>query len=301
MDKFKGIQTFIAIAEDGSLTAASHRLEVSLPTVVRTLADLERHLGVTLFNRTTRRINLTDEGRRYLEACRTALGQLSEAETALTATRRKPIGRLTVTSSVLFGRMHVAPLVSAFLKRHAGVSAELVLRDRVVDMVEEGIDVGVRIGPLPDSSLHGVNVGMVRRVLCASPAYLKRRGTPKHPDELVRHALVHFSGLGSAKAMQFVDSGRPHDVAITPRWASNSVDAALGAVVEGLGVGQFLSYMVEPLIGTGSVRLLLEAFEPPPVPVTIVYPHSRLLSTKVRLFVDESAQRLRASLLGNVR
>jgi DNA-binding transcriptional LysR family regulator len=299
MDKFKSIQTFVAIAEHGSLTAASHRLDVSLPTVVRTLADLERHLGVTLFNRTTRRINLTDEGRRYLEVCRTALGQLLEAETALTATRSKPIGRLTVTSSVMFGRMHVAPLVSAFLKRYADVSAELVLLDRVVDLVEEGIDVGVRIGLLPDSSLHGVNVGTVRRVLCASPAYLKRRGTPKHPDALARHSLIHFSGLGSAKEMQFAEGGRSHGVAIVPRWSSNSVDAALGAVVDGLGVGQLLSYMVEPLIRNGSLSLLLNTFEPPPVPVTIVYPHSRLMSTKVRRFVDESAQKLRGSLLEN--
>ena len=296
MDKFKGIQTFIAIADHGSLTAASHRLEVSLPTVVRTLAELERQLGATLFNRTTRRVNLTDEGRRYLEICRAALAQLHEAEHALTAARSKPSGRLTVTSSVLFGRMHIAPLVSAYLKRYPDVAAELVLLDRVVDLVEEGIDVGIRIGQLPDSSLHGVNVGMVRRVVCASPAYLKRRGTPKRPDELARHSLIHFSGLGSARAMHFADGGHSHDIRIAPRWASNSVDAALGAVVDGLGAGQFLSYMVEPLIRDGHLRLMLERFQPPAVPVTIVYPHSRLLSTKVRLFVDEAAPRLRAAL-----
>jgi DNA-binding transcriptional LysR family regulator len=296
MDKFKGIQTFIAIADHGSLTAASHRLDVSLPTVVRTLAELERQLGATLFNRTTRRVNLTDEGRRYLETCRSALGQLGEAENALTAARRRPSGRLTVTSSVLFGRMHIVPLLSVFLKRYPDVLAELVLLDRVVDLVEEGIDVGVRIGQLPDSSLHGVNVGFVRRVVCASPAYLKRRGTPRSPDELARHSLIHFSGLGSAKEMQFAQVGRSQNIVIAPRWATNSVDAALGAVIDGLGAGQFLSYMVEPLIRDGRVRLLLEHFEPPAVPVTMVYPHSRLLSTKVRLFVDQAAPRLRATL-----
>ncbi len=301
MDKFKGIRTFVAITECGSLTAASHQLDVSLPTVVRTLAELERHLGVTLFQRTTRRINLTDEGRRYLDACRAALGQLEEAEQGLTATRSKPNGRLTVTSSVMFGRMHVAPLVSAFLRRYPDVSAELVLLDRVVDLVEEGIDVGVRIGPLPDSSLHALNVGTVRRVVCASPSYLKRHGVPKHPDDLERHTLIHFSGLGSAKLLHLVDDGRNHDVAITPRWVSNSVDAALGAVVDGLGVGQFLSYMVEPLLRDGGLRLILKSFEPPAVPVTIVYPHSRLLSTKVRLFIDESIARLRASVAGGTQ
>jgi DNA-binding transcriptional LysR family regulator len=301
VDKFKGIRTFVAIAERGSLTAASHQLDVSLPTVVRTLAELERHLGTTLFHRTTRRINLSDEGRRYLETCRAALSQLEEAEKALTATRSKPGGRLTVTSSVMFGRMHVAPLVSAFLKRYREVSAELVLLDRVVDLVEEGIDVGVRIGPLPDSSLHALKVGTVRRVVCASPSYLKRCGVPKHPDDLARHTLIHFSGLGSARLLHFVDDGCNHDVAIAPRWSSNSVDAALGAVIDGLGVGQFLSYMVEPLLCDGSLRLLLERLEPPAMPVTIVYPHSRLLSTKVRLFVDESAPKLRASLAGRMR
>jgi len=299
MDKLKGIQTFIAIAECGSLTAASHRLEVSLPTVVRTLAELERDVGVTLFNRTTRRVNLTDEGKRYLETCRAVLGQLEEAEHALTATRSRPSGRLTVTSSVMFGRLHVAPQLSAFLKRHPDVSAELVLLDRVVDLVEEGIDVGVRIGPLPNSSLHAVNVGTVRRVLCVSPAYLQRRAPPERPDELRDHATIHFSGLGAAREMHFVEGGRSRDIAIDPLWTSNSVDAALGAVVDGLGVGQFLSYMVEPLLRNGALRLLLPLYEPPANPVTMVYPHSRLLSTKVRHFLDESAPLLRASLLGS--
>jgi DNA-binding transcriptional LysR family regulator len=298
MDKLKGIRTFIGIADGGSLTAASHQLDVSLPTVVRTLAELERHLGVTLFNRTTRRVKLTDEGQRYLETCRSVLGQLEEAEQSLTATRSQPSGRLTVTSSVMFGRMHVAPLLTAFLQRHPEVSAELVLMDRVVDLVEEGIDLGVRIGPLPDSSLHGVNVGMVRRVVCASPAYLKRHPAPKRLEDLAAHATVHFSGLGQARAMHFVDNGRRRDIDIQPLWSSNSVDAALSAVVDGLGVGQFLSYMVEPLVRTGALRLLLRPFEPPAVPVTLVYPHSRLLSTKVRLFLDESAPALRAALQG---
>jgi DNA-binding transcriptional LysR family regulator len=296
MDKFKAIRTFVAIADRGSLTAASVVLDVSLPTVVRTLAELERHLQVSLFKRTTRRINLTEEGLRYLHTCRLALAQLTDAETALTATQSKPSGTLTVTSSVLFGRTHVAPLVAAFLQRYPGVSAELVLLDRVVDLVEEGMDVGVRIGPLPDSSLHGLNVGQVRRVVCASPAYL--RGSPEldHLDQLANHALVHFSGLGSTKAMQFSVAGLRKDVEIAPRWSSNSVDAALDAAVGGVGIGQFLSYMVEPLVKAGKLRVLLQAFEPPAVPVTLVYPHSRLLSTKVRLFVDQSAPALRVSL-----
>ena len=296
MDKLKAIQTFVAIAEHGTLTAAALRLDVSLPTVVRSLAELERHLDVTLFARTTRRIHLTEEGRRYLETCRQALGQLNEAEQALSATRSKPSGKLTVTSSVLFGRMHVAPLVLTFLTSYPDVSAELVLLDRVVDLVEEGIDVGVRIGPLPDSSLHGVNVGSVRRVLCASPAYIAQHSELNHPDDLAGHSIIHFSGLGSAKEMQFAGANKSHRINIEPRWMSNSVDAALEAVASGIGIGQFLSYMVEPLLRLGHLRLLLENYAPPTVPVTIVYPHSRLLSTKVRLFVDQAASQLRTSL-----
>jgi DNA-binding transcriptional LysR family regulator len=296
MDKLKGIQTFIAIADHGSLTAASHYLDVSLPTVVRTLAELERLLGISLFNRTTRRINLTSDGKRYLDICRAVLGELEEGEKSLSESRTRPTGRLVVTSSVLFGRMHVAPLLVEFLKRHPNVSTDLILLDRVVDLVEEGIDVGIRIGQLPDSSLHAVTVGKVRRVVCASPAYLKRRGVPKQLADLARHTVVHFTGLGSSKEMRFVQSGRSRDVDVSPIWTTNSIDAAINAVVEGLGVGQFLSYMVEPLVRSGQLRLLLVDFEPPSVPVTIIYPHSRFLTTKVRLFVDEAIEPLRASL-----
>jgi DNA-binding transcriptional LysR family regulator len=296
MDKLKGIQTFIAIADCGSLTAASHRLDVSLPTVVRTLAELERLLGISLFTRTTRRINLTADGKHYLDVCRAALADLETGEKVLRESQSQPTGRLTVTSSVLFGRMHVAPLLVAFLKQHPGVSTELVLLDRVVDMVEEGIDVGIRIGQLPDSTLRGVTAGSVRRVLCASPEYLKRFGVPKHPDNLAQHKAVYFSGLGPSNELRFVVNGRNRSVAVAPLWVTNSVDSAITAVAEGLGVGQFLSYMVEPFIRAGSLRLLLQEFEPPSVPVTIVYPQSRIVSAKVRAFVDESVEALRASL-----
>jgi DNA-binding transcriptional LysR family regulator len=298
MDKFKGIRTFVTIAEQGSLTAAARRLEVSLPTVVRTLAELERHLGITLFQRTTRRIRLTDDGQRYLDAGRHALGLLEEAEQAMTSTRLQPGGRLSVTSSVLFGRMHVAPLLSDFLKRHRDVTAELILVDRVVDLVEEGIDVGVRIAPLPDSSLHATRVGEVRRVLCASPGYLRRRGRPVRPDDLARHSIVSFSGLGPISLLRSAGQARCHDLAVESRWATNSIDAAMAAVADGIGIGQFLSYMVEPLIRDGGMQYVLESFEPPPVPVTIVYPHSRVLSARVRAFVDAAAPRLRERLAG---
>src|SRR6187551_357780 len=181
MDKLRAMASFVRIVDRGSLTAAAAAAGTSLPSMVRTLASLERELGATLLNRTTRRIHLTDEGRRYLEQCRAILAQVQEAEAALRARRAAPHGRLAVTASVMFGRRHVAPLMIEFLKQHREVSGELLLVDRVVNLVEEGVDAGVRIGHLPDSSLVAIPLGKVRRVICATPAYLRSRGVPRSP------------------------------------------------------------------------------------------------------------------------
>lgn len=289
MDKLKAIEVFVAIADAGSLTAAAQRLNVSLPSVVRTLGGLERELSTTLFNRTTRRIALTDEGRSYLEACRAGLAQLHAAEQSLLDRRSVPAGKLTITASVMFGRMHVVPLVNAFLRRHREVSVELVLLDRVVDLIEEGIDVALRIGPLPDSSLHARPIGSVRRITCASPAYLKRRSVPRGPEDLRKHDVISFRGLTAAGRFRFQVSARPIELEFTPRIVSNSIDAALQACVDGLGVGQFLSYMVQPQLRARTLHRVLAEFEPAAEPVSIVYPHSRALSSKVRAFVDQAA------------
>ncbi len=188
MDKLRAMETFVRIVDRGSLTAAAESLQTSLPSVVRRLAALEESLGVRLLNRTTRRIALTDEGREYYLRCKRVLDDVVEAEAALSARRAAPRGRLVVTAPVLFGRMHVAPLVIDFLVRHRALQVELRLLDRMVDLVEEGIDAAVRIGRLPDSSLVAIAVGQTRRVVCASPAYLKRAGTPKAPPDLARIA-----------------------------------------------------------------------------------------------------------------
>jgi len=195
MDKLQAMKTFVRIADKGGLTAAAQTLGASLPSVVRTLAGLERELGVRLFNRTTRRVHLTDEGAQYLERCRPILQAVEEAEALLTSRRPEPQGRLAVTAPVLFGRRYVAPIVAGFVERHPGVSADLLLVDRVVNLVEEGMDVGVRIGHLPDSSLVAIPVGTVRRVVCASPAYLRRHGTPRAPADLRAHRCVRFSAI----------------------------------------------------------------------------------------------------------
>src|SRR5215210_7750181 len=195
MDRFSAMKTFVRIVESGSLTAAADSLDTSLPTVVRTLAALERHLGVSLLKRTTRRIHLTEEGARYLEHCRDILSSIQDTENILVASRTEPIGKLTITASALFGRRYVAPIVYDFLHRHPKVNAEVLFVDRVVNLVEEGVDVAVRIANLKDSSLMAIRVGHVRRVVCASEDYLRRHGVPRVPDDISKHACVRHTGL----------------------------------------------------------------------------------------------------------
>ena len=280
MDKLRAMETFVRIVERGSLTAAADALDTSLPSVVRSLAALEAELDVRILNRTTRRIALTDEGREYYERCRRVLAEVDEAEAALSARRAAPKGRLRVTAPVMFGRLHVASVATEFVARHAAVQLELVLLDRVVDLLEEGIDVAVRIAHLPDSSLVAIPVGQTRRVTCASPAYLKRAGTPKSPDELARHRCVSFSGLAPAPGS-------------SPVLTSNQIDVALDACLGGVGIGQFLCYQVQAALDAGRLTRVLGGFEPAPVPIHIIYPHARLLSANLRAFVDWAVPRLR--------
>jgi len=291
MDKLRAMASFVHIVDRGSLTAAAATTGTSLPSMVRTLASLERELGATLLTRTTRRIHLTDEGRRYLEQCRTILAQVQEAEAALHSRRAAPHGRLAVTASVLFGRRYVAPLLSDFLQRHHAVNGELLCVDRVVNLVEEGIDAAVRIGRLPDSSLVALPLGKVRRVVCASPAYLRRHGVPGRPEDLDAHRCVCFTGLTPHAAWTF--RARPSRVAVNSVLGCNQVDAAVDACVRGLGLGCFLSYMVAPHVRAGRLRYVLESFEVEPWPVTFVYPQSRVLSPTVRAFANLCAERLR--------
>ncbi len=291
MDKLRAMAVFVRIVDTGSLTAAAGALDLSGPSVVRTLAALEQAVGVRLLNRTTRRSSLTDEGREYYERCRRVLAEVEEADALLSARRREPSGRLRITAPVMYGRMHVAPVVADFIGKYPGLEVDLLLFDRVVDLVEEGIDAAVRIGALPESSLVAVRVGETRRVLCASPAYLKRAGTPKSPAELAGSRGILFSGLAAADELSFAGK-HPERVAVRAALRTNQVDVAIDACLRGLGWGQFLSYQVEALIDAGRLRRLLGAFEPPALPIHIVYPHARLLSANVRAFVDFARARL---------
>jgi DNA-binding transcriptional LysR family regulator len=293
VDKFGAMKTFVRIVEAGSLTRAADSLDTSLPTVVRTLAALERELGVSLLKRTTRRLHLTDEGSQYLERCRDILAATQEAEDILVARRTEPVGKLSVTASVLFGRRYLAPILCDFLRRNPKVSADVMFVDRVVNLVEEGIDVAVRIAHLKDSSLVAIPVGRVRRVICASTQYLRRHRIPRVPDDIRRHSCIRHAGLAPRNEWHFQIGKRQVTIPIVSVMTCNETESAINACVDGLGLGMFLSYMVAPHRKAGRLKYILEKFEIEPMPVQLVYPQARLMSHKVRTFVDECVARLR--------
>jgi DNA-binding transcriptional LysR family regulator len=287
------MRTFARIVEAGSLTRAADSLDTSLPTVVRTLAALERELGVSLLKRTTRRIHLTDEGAQYLQRCREILAATQEAEDLLLARRTEPVGKLSVTASVLFGRRYLAPIVNDFLQRYPKVSAEVLFVDRVVNLIEEGMDLAVRIAHLRDSSLIAMPVGQVRRVICASEKYLRRYGVPQSPDDVRNHRCVRHLGLVPRSEWRFRVGTRQVTVPITSVMTCNDIDSAIGGCIDGLGLGMFLSYMVAPQRKGGQLKYVLEKYETEPMPVQLVFPQARLMSNKLRLFVNECVARLR--------
>jgi DNA-binding transcriptional LysR family regulator len=285
MDKLKAMQTFVHIADQGSLTAAARSRDSSLPAVVRTLAALEADLGVRLFHRTTRRISLTEEGKRYLENCRQVLAAVEEAEAALSADAAEPAGQLTVTAPVLFGQMYVAPAVMRFVQRFERMRCSLVLLDRVVNLLDEGMDAGIRIGELEDSSLVAQPLGSLRRVVVASPAYLARHGVPRHPKELLQANCVRFLG-SSGPWWTFHEAGRAFTVPVTGNLDFNHNAPVLEACLAGMGFGMFISYQVAPYLARKKLQLVLQAFEPPPRPVSVVYPHARMLPARTKAFID---------------
>jgi len=292
LDKLRAIKSFVRIVESGSLTAAAADLNVSLPSMVRTLAALEQDLGVTLLNRTTRRIHLTHDGEQYLEHCRIILTHVQEAEAALRSQRTVPHGRLVLTASVAFGQRHVASIVNEFMRRHPGVSVEFLLVNRIVNLVEEGFDVAIRIAHLDDASLVSIPLTKVRRVVCASPDYLRRHGIPRSPQDLKAHRGVRFTGLAPRANWPFRINARDISVSIPNAIVCNDADVAIESCAKGLGLGSFLSYMVAPLRRSGRLKYVLEDFEIGPVPVQFVYPRARIMSATVRAFAELCVNKL---------
>lgn len=298
MDKLQAMSVFVKIAENGSLTAAANTLGKSLPAVVRMLAALEENLQVRLFNRTTRRIALTEEGHIYLERCRKILTDVEESELALSQNQVEPHGTITLTAPIRFGEMHVAPSVTRFLEQFPRVQVNLLLLDRVVNLLDEGIDLAVRIAHLDDSSLIAKPVGEIRQVVCASPALLaKSGGAPQRPELLSDLPCVRCTSMTSSPIWHFNENGKRLDVHVNGAFMSNQVKATVDASVAGLGFGMFFNYQVKPWVERGELKTVLSDFEPLPLPLSLVYPHTRLMAMRVRTLVDWLAHDLKESLV----
>jgi DNA-binding transcriptional LysR family regulator len=285
MDRFKAMQTFVQIADQGNLTRAAEVLGTSLPAVVRTLAALEAHLGVRLFHRTTRRLSLTEEGRHYLPSARDVLLAADAADLALKAEARDLAGLLTITAPVLFGHMYVAPAIVRFMQRHEKVRCNVRLYDRPVNLLEEGVDVAIRISPLEDSSLVAQTLGTIRRVVVASPAFLAAHGTPRHPRELEGAPGVR-GHTEAPRQWQFREGAKTIGATPDTRLEFNHLAPAIEACAAGMGFGSFFSYQVMPHVMQGRLALVLEDFEPPPRPVSVIYPNARLLPARTRAFIE---------------
>ena len=296
MDRLESMSTLVAAVEAGSLSAAGRRLGIPLATVSRKVAELERHLKTRLLHRSSRQLTLTDAGRAYWAACRHILEQIADAERVATGEYSAPKGELVVTAPIVFGRLHALPVVSAFLGVYPDVDVRMVLADRVTNLLEEQVDVAIRVGELPDSSLVAARIGTVQRVVCGSAAYFATRGTPRRPEDLSRHDCITFEGLSSAQHWSFSSKKSKTTVPVRSRLAVNTAEAADDAAVAGIGVTSVLSYQMAAAERTGALVRVLRAFEGAPTPIHVVYRAQPLLPLKLRAFLDFSLPRLQASL-----
>ncbi len=297
MDRLLAMKMLVAVVEAGSFSAAARRLTVPLATVSRRLAELEAHLGVRLLNRTSRKLELTEAGRDYLGASRRILDDVAEAERLASGEYAAPKGDLIITAPLVFGRLHLLPVVVDFLKHYPEVDVRLLLNDRNVNLGEDHVDLAVRIGELPDSGMVAIRVGEIRRIVCASPAYLAARGEPLKPEDLERqHDCVSFEGVMPADRWHF---RRGRSEVVTPihtRLSVNTAEAAIDAAVAGIGLTRVLAYQAASALVEGRLRTVLNDYLPKPSPVHLVHVGRRLLPRKVRAFLDFAAPRLKAAI-----
>ncbi|EZP65940.1 MULTISPECIES: LysR family transcriptional regulator [Pseudomonas] len=292
MDRFHEMQVFLAVAEEEGFAAAARRLNTSPPSVTRAIAAMEQRIGTQLLARTTRSLHLTEAGQRYLADCRRILAELDEAEEAAAGSYSIPCGHLTVTAPVLFGELYVAPVLGDYLDRFPQVNINALLVDRVVNMVDEGIDVAVRIGHLHEPGQQAIKVGEVRRVVCASPGYLDQHGRPLHPEQLRAAQIIGLSSSHLVSEWAFVDAGQPLTVPIEPRLVVSANNAAINLARLGWGMTRVLSYQVAAAVAADELEIVLEAFEPAPLPIQVVFQSSGRVPAKVSTFVDFLSQRL---------
>jgi DNA-binding transcriptional LysR family regulator len=296
MDRLAAMTTFLAVVEGGSLSAASRKLGMPLPTVSRKISELEAHLRTRLIHRTSRRLSLTDAGQAYIVACKRILEDVGEAERAAAGEYSAPRGDLALTAPIVFGRLHVLPIVTAFLKAYPDINIRMALGDRVVDLQEEHVDLAVRIGDLPDSSLVATRVAAISRVVCGSPGYFETRSTPKTPADLRHHDCITFEGMTGPDRWIFVAGKSQVSVPVRSRLIVNTAEAAIDAAIAGVGVTRVLSYQAANALRTGTLRRVLRRFEPAPTPVSLVHAGQGRLPLKLRAFIDFAAPRLKARL-----
>jgi DNA-binding transcriptional LysR family regulator len=294
MDRFHLMNVFVAVAEEEGFAAGARRLRMSPPAVTRAIAALEDRLSVRLLHRTTRYVRTTEAGQHYLEDARRILADVDTADEAAAGVNAEPRGHLAVTAPVLFGRMFVIPCIAEYLDRYPGTEVSALFLDRIVNLLEEGLDVGVRIGELPDSSMRARRVGSVRHVLCASPDHLQSYGMPQRLEDLREHPLIASSAGNFAVDWRFESKRVAQSLAIKPRLAVTTNDAAIAAAVSGSGIARLLSYQVAPQLASGELQIILADYEPPSLPVHIVHREGRYASARVRSFIEILAERLGA-------
>ena len=296
MDRFSSISAFVAVVEAGGFSAASRKLGMPLATVSRKVSDLEDLLRVSLLNRSTRKVTLTDSGQQFFETCRRLLGELEEAERAASGEYQAPRGELVITAPIVFGRLHVTPVVVEFLKAYPDVGVRLLLSDQIANLLDEHLDLAVRISELPDSSMLAIRVGTIRTVVCASPGYLAMRGTPQHPSELAAHDCVTPTVLSAPDAWPFRIGKAVKDFPVRRRLVVTTAEAAIEAAIAGAGLTRVLCYQIVEAEKNGDLVKVLCDYEPEPIPLSVVYPASRLIPLKLRAFIDYAVPRLKHRL-----
>jgi DNA-binding transcriptional LysR family regulator len=294
MDRFHLMAVYVAVAEEQSFAAAARRLRMSPPAVTRAIAFLEERLGVRLLTRTTRLVRPTDAGLRYLEDARRILLDADEADEAAAGINATPRGHLAVTAPVMFGKIYVMPAITAYQLAFSETTVSALFVDRIVNLMDEGLDVGIRIGSLPDSSLRAIRVGQVRRVVCASPTYLEKHGSPKSPADLAQHRIVAATSVSAGSEWAFVRKKEKIGVRLSPNILVNTNDGALEAAKSGFGLTRLISYQVANELEAGTIKTVLADFEEASLPIHVIHRESRHGSAKVRSFVDLAVERLRA-------
>ncbi|MGO4414427.1 LysR substrate-binding domain-containing protein [Cupriavidus sp. KB_39] len=305
-DRFESMSILVAVVEAGSFSAAARQLRMPLATVSRKVGELEAHLNTRLLHRSTRQLSLTETGHAYVAACRRILEEVGEAERAASGEYAAPKGELVITAPIVFGRLHLLPVVADFLKTYPDIDVRMVLTDRVVALLDEHVDIALRIADLPDSNFIAMPIGTVRRVVCASPAYFAAHGTPARPQDLAEHACITFEQMTSRQVWHFTagkvakgakagKAGKAEiAVPVRSRLAVSTAEAAVDAAVAGVGITRVVSYQMAGALRAGALQIVLEAFEPPPWPISLVHTGQGLLPLKLRAFLDFAAPRLRA-------